>query len=374
MITTSSHSGYHLGCLIVFLSVSTLNCLGGFSLSGILIDSEPGSEIILRRENLDSRSNRIEAKTTLDPNRSFSFIIESEAGLFKLDLPFGRTTTIATENGEKILVEAHQAKLSITGSPGTEALMRYEVFRKDSLERLVYPARSALNEAESQNAPKERLTELARQEVDGYNAHRHELNDFVIKNIDTPSALYATSIRWDGDYRRDELQEKVNTASQRHGETAIANSMTTRLEKFSKTAIGAKGAPLTGFSLKGTAKRLADLDGKVVLIDFWASWCTPCRVENRHYSELLEMYSQNGFAIFAVNLDTDRRRWEIASQRDAVTWPQISDGLGWKSPLAEAYNVSALPQSFLLDQDGKIIARNLRGPQLADTIKKLLAK
>ena len=86
----------------------------------------------------------------------------------------------------------------------------------------------------------------------------------------------------------------------------------------------------------------------------------------------MQTYSTNGFEIFAVNLDESRSRWETASKRDGVSWPQISDSLGWNSPLAAAYNVSALPMSFLLDREGRIIARNLRGPQLAAKLEKLL--
>ncbi|MEC7907359.1 MAG: TlpA disulfide reductase family protein, partial [Verrucomicrobiota bacterium] len=111
---------------------------------------------------------------------------------------------------------------------------------------------------------------------------------------------------------------------------------------------------------------------KYVLVDFWASWCVPCRVENRLYNQLLPKYADHPFAIFAVNLDDSRQIWEMASKKDRVVWPQISDSLGWQSPLAAAYNVTALPMSFLMDPDGRIIGRNLRGEALEAKLAELL--
>ena len=158
-----------------------------------------------------------------------------------------------------------------------------------------------------------------------------------------------------------------------HPETglAITTSMQTRLQRFARTAIGAVSSPISGRSLDGKSHALADFRGKYVLVDFWASWCVPCRVENRLYNQLLPKYVDHPFAIFAVNLDDSRQIWEMASKRDRVVWPQISDSLGWQSPLAAAYNVTALPMSFLMDPDGRIIGRNLRGEDLEAKLAEL---
>jgi len=282
---------------------------------------------------------------------------------------------IAAEDGEDISIKQNSDspnELLVLGSPGTQSLQAYEALRKESLSRLVYPPRIALNQASSAGAPEEQQALLAQQEIDGYAAHRRELNDFVIENINTPSALYATSSRWDTDYRVDEISQKLDSFPNQ--DLSTIQAMRSRLTKARRTAIGANAAPLSGQGLNGEIHKLSDLKGNFVLVDFWASWCTPCHVENKHYAELLSRYSKLGFAVFAVNLDSDQRRWEVSSQRDGVTWPQISDGLAWKSPLAEAYNVSALPVSYLLDREGKIIARNLRGAQLGEELEKIFSQ
>ena len=375
-VTFQSIKPIHLLIALTCTAISSAHA--SFSLSGKLASLEPGSKIQLLREDLDQRSKILAAETDLAPDQSFIFPTDIEPGLYTLSLPDERTVTIAAEFDEQISIEEspdHAGELLVRGSPSTDLLLSYHAFRKESLGRLVYPPRRALNKAASNGASQEEQSELARQEVDGYAAHLRELNDFVIEKITTKaSVLYATSARWDGDYRRESLQRIVDTIAKKNPKLPIVLSMQERLRLFSKTAVGVTAANLSGTSLKGNTLSLADYRGKVVLVDFWASWCTPCRVENRHYVELLDSYSNDDFTIFAINLDSDQKRWGIASKRDGITWPQISDGLAWKSPYAEAYNVSALPMSFLLDKEGKIIARNLRGPELTKKLEALFEK
>ena len=345
-----------------------------FSISGTLPQLQPGFSLQLLREDLDQRSKSLEGEIQVEPDHSFQAEFQGEPGFFSLVLPDSQTILLAIDSNQQVVIEADSntsTGLSIQGSPDTEVLHAYESYRKDSLARLVYPPRAKLNAATAVGASPDEKAPLAQAEVDGYNAHRRELNDFSIDRAGTSIALYATSLRWDSDYRLDELKARVETFDDIHPDLAITRSMVERLQLFELTAIGAIAAPLSGKNLYGETLSLYDFQDKFVLVDFWASWCGPCRVENRHYPELLKMYSKNGFEVFGVNLDDSRIIWERASKQDGVTWPQISDLLGLKSPLAEAYNVSALPMSFLIDPEGKIIAKNLRGKRLAKKLEDL---
>ena len=345
-----------------------------FSITGSLPRLEPGDSIQVFRENLETRSQVLIGELSVEEDYSFAGDFENEPGLYTLVMPDERKLAIAVSHNQTLALEkgtSSSNEYNISGSPDTDDLGAYETFRKDSLARLVYPPRRALNKAEEIGEPREKLSELAQLEVEGYNAHLRELNDFVINRLGTTSALYATSARWDGDYRLEELKEKIDAFAKANPDLSITKSMQERLRLFSLAAIGTLGAKLEGQSIDDQPLTLEDFLTKVTLLDFWASWCTPCRVENRHYGELLEKYSNSGFAIFAVSLDTNRKMWETASKRDGVTWPQISDLQGWKSPMAAAYNISALPKSFLLDEEGRIIAKNLRGPQLAAKLEEL---
>ena len=121
-----------------------------------------------------------------------------------------------------------------------------------------------------------------------------------------------------------------------------------------------------------TLIKLSSLSGKVVLIDFWASWCGPCRAANPSVQKLYKKYKNNGFEVFAVSLDVNRPLWLRAIRHDRLTYTQVIDIDGWLSKVAEQYYVDAIPTNFLLDRHGKIVAINLEGKDLADTVKGLV--
>lgn len=125
----------------------------------------------------------------------------------------------------------------------------------------------------------------------------------------------------------------------------------------------------------GNAISLSALRGKVVLIDFWASWCVPCVKEIPNLVKIYNEYKDvkfsigDGFAIYGVSLDKDRKQWTSAIEKYHLSWVNVSDLNFWKSEGAKIYNVRAIPASFLIDDNGIIIAKNLRGKQLVDTIE-----
>jgi len=121
----------------------------------------------------------------------------------------------------------------------------------------------------------------------------------------------------------------------------------------------------------GKLLKLSDLRGKVVLIDFWASWCGPCRRENPNVVKLYNAYKDKGFEILGVSLDRDRQRWLEAIAQDELTWPHVSDLQQWSNSAAQLYGVNSIPHTVLVDRQGKIIARNLRGDALAQKLAEI---
>lgn len=125
-------------------------------------------------------------------------------------------------------------------------------------------------------------------------------------------------------------------------------------------------------STDGSNTKLSSLNGKVVLIDFWASWCAPCRAANPYIKKLYKKYKDDGFEVFAVSLDVKKESWFKAIKKDKLTYTQVIDNAGWNSKVAEQFFVDALPTNFLLDRSGKIVAINIEGKEMFDKVKSLL--
>jgi thiol-disulfide isomerase/thioredoxin len=123
---------------------------------------------------------------------------------------------------------------------------------------------------------------------------------------------------------------------------------------------------------EGDSLALSSLRGKVVLIDFWASWCGPCRKENPHVKAIYEKYKDKGFEIYGVSLDNKEANWKAAIQKDGLTWKHVSDLRGWKSSAAKLYQVRSIPATFLIDQEGRIIKSGFRSHQLESLLIPLL--
>ncbi|MCW3467312.1 TlpA disulfide reductase family protein [Chitinophaga nivalis] len=126
----------------------------------------------------------------------------------------------------------------------------------------------------------------------------------------------------------------------------------------------------------GTQLKLSDLRGKYLLLDFWASWCGPCRAENPNVVKAFQRFKDKNFDILGVSLDRegDHNKWTAAIEKDALTWHHVSDLKWWKSDIAKLYLISSIPQNFLLDPNGRIIAVNLRGEALEQELEKVLGK
>jgi peroxiredoxin len=125
---------------------------------------------------------------------------------------------------------------------------------------------------------------------------------------------------------------------------------------------------------QGIIQKLSDYRGKIVILDFWAAWCQPCRKENQILSQLYKKYNKQGLEIFSVSLDNKKDLWIRAINVDKITWVQVSDLKYPSSPIQKLYNLEEIPQSYILDREGRIIAHNLKGEDLDKRIKDLLEK
>lgn len=185
-------------------------------------------------------------------------------------------------------------------------------------------------------------------------------------------ALYRTRIGYDPDANEADSLFKLFSEEVRN--SYLGKDLSKKITIWKSTSVGELAPDFTQNDENNNPVKLSDYQGKYVLIDFWASWCGPCRQENPHVVKAFNEYKDKGFTILGVSLDDKREDWLKAIETDGLTWTQVSDLKGWKNQVAQNYAVSAIPTNYLLDPSGKILAKNLRGEALTETLGKYLDK
>jgi len=207
-------------------------------------------------------------------------------------------------------------------------------------------------------------------------AEKTTMKNFILTHPDSYLSLLALNSVGGPSPDPSELDPLYNSLSERLKNTEAAKVFKTSLDGLRNTAIGVIAPDFTQADANGIPVKLSSFRGKYVLIDFWASWCGPCRQENPNVVKVFNKYKDKNFTILGVSLDKaeGKENWLAAIKNDGLNWTQVSDLKFWHNQVAELYYVTSIPSNFLIDPNGKIIARDLRGDDLESKLEEVLGK
>ena len=257
----------------------------------------------------------------------------------------------------------------IKGSAETQLLKSFNdmmndyVDQMDSLNQLLQAAQM------EQNVEKYQGIYRTQMEMNGRMGDK--VRQFVRDNNTMLASLSAVQkLDPDGDF--DLLVAVQKGLEEKLGGQQIYADFSDRIEQMRKLRPGAILPDITLPNIEGRPTSLFATLREVTLVDFWASWCKPCRAENPNVVAAYQKYRTKGFEVVGISLDKDGDQWLAAIEADKLTWPHMSDIKGWQSAACPHYNIKGIPANFLIDSEGKILAKNLRGPALHEKLEELL--
>lgn len=324
----------------------------------------------------DLQTNKITVIDTLKVNKrgKFNGVYFLEPAIYNLTINANKKIQLAIDKGQNIVITLEEPEnLNISGSVDTQLLKAYETFRKESLNRLVTSVRDSIKKLKTTTIEENKIAELRQLEVENYKKHLNELIQFVKEKMGTSIAIYATSSRWNSE-NLPFLKELVTRFENEHPNLGITQKLKNRIQLLEKTAVG---SVIKGIKIPNQFGEIVALDsikGTYTLVDFWASWCPPCRTESILLNNLYKDFNSKGFEIYGISLDSNKERWLKALEMDNRIWPNVSTLEGFKTPISIEFGITALPTNLLIDANGKIIASNIQGKPLKEKIEELFAQ
>ncbi|MDT3401578.1 TlpA disulfide reductase family protein [Mucilaginibacter terrae] len=344
-----------------------------FKIEGTIANADTLKKIELLRAD----TNQVSVIATAElKDGKFEFKNQAQAAnLFKLRIGQSLFDLIA-QNGDDIKFETdlknekHDYKVS--GSQESDKIKEFNTFSN------VYSAKNAqlVNEFQSkvQGNNQDSLLKVYQPVFEKNMAdYSKEVLKFVDDNKKSLAAFYA-AMSLDPNKYEQQLVDYADGLKGEFKENAPVQMFIRQMEAVKPVSVGHKAPDFTAKDVTGKDVKLADFKGKYVMLDFWASWCGPCRQENPNVVRLYNQYKAKGFNILGISLDDNKAAWQRAIMDDKLTWQHVSDLQKWDGAVARSYQIQAIPSNFILDLQGNIIAKNITGKNLEEFLNKTFAK
>ncbi|MEM8967489.1 MAG: TlpA disulfide reductase family protein [Bacteroidota bacterium] len=318
--------------------------------------------------------NDIEVIDTLIVTSDSTFrysLKESSPGFYRLNF-FNRqyVNLILDDENVKVVADGSRpdGEVEVTGSSDTDYLYAVNGIMKDMQEQInglnadFMKARSE-EDAEAMEQVEQQYLQIEQENAEKVKSKIEEMGNSI-------AALYAVNFL-DAEKEFPFLDKLATKFKQELPDSPYTEQFVTQVESLRSLAIGMPAPDIQLPNPKGDTVSLSSLQGNYVMIDFWAAWCGPCRMENPNVVRMYNKYKDEGFEIYGVSLDQSREKWVEAIEKDGLTWPQVSDLQYFNSEAARLYNINAIPATVLIDPEGKIIAKNLRGQTLEEKLSEI---
>lgn len=302
--------------------------------------------------------------------RAMVYVVKANSGFLRKPIT-EKGISFYTEQG-KVLLEIGETPLD-TKRSGTALNNDFQAYsdviapfkkKESSMEEEFASAKTSNDQA--------KMTQL-QQDYQAMNEEKGKAErNFFDTHLDSQISLDWMEQTVDIANRKAEAQAMFKQLSQRVRESDAGKRYGMKIESTQTVEVGSLAPDFTAKTPDGVDISLSSYRGKYVFVDFWASWCAPCRHENPNVVKAYAAYKSDKFDILGVSLDQDKAAWESAIFKDGLPWKQVSDLMGWQSMLAMSYAIRAIPANFLIDPQGKIIARDLRGDALEKKLSEVL--
>jgi peroxiredoxin len=353
-----------------FVILSACSSKPGYQISGF-INGLASGDVVLLEQRIDKEFVQLDSVTTRDGRFVFTGSV-TIPDVYYISVPGRRGKAIIFLENSRIDFTAHADTLWESAVTGSAVHDEYNAFQESIME--IYAKAQELY-ASYRSADQTGDVETAKNLEVKINAVYDEVEEYQLAYLDEhPASYIAPYIVQNLQYGKeaDEIEEMLAKLDPSLLGSSLVGNVTRRLETLKKVAIGMPAPEFTQNDSLGNPVSLSSFKGKYLLIDFWAAWCAPCRGENPNVDSVYQKYSDRGFEILGVSLDDAREYWLKAVKDDGLTWTQVSDLKGWANGVAALYGISSIPSNLLLDPEGVIIKKNLRGEDLHSALAALL--